>query len=138
MNDSLFLKQTFVLSSNSAQLNYLTGGLATGAFVPTIGKGKIRCKIACPNTSGATPAAASIVFVLDDGTTYVQVGTITSITLAVQPAAGSMATPNYVDKVLEFEVDIAATRLGIYSTLSGTNPIALMDVELSGTTGKVA
>ena len=132
-NDALFLKQTFVLSGNSAQMNFLTGGLATGLFSPTISKGKIRVKAAAPSTSGANPALTSVDFILDDGTNFVHVGRIVSNVLTIQPVAGSTAAPTYVDRVIEFETDINATRLGIQSTVAGTNPIVLMDVELSGT-----
>ena len=129
-NDALFLKQSFVLSGTSGQTNTMSG------FVPSLACGKIRVKFTVPSTSGVSPAVASCYLVLDDGTTFVQVANIISGVLATQGAANSAASiPNNIDRVVEFEVDISATRLSMYSTLTGTNPIILMDVEISGTSG---
>lgn len=130
LNDTLFLKQTFVLSGTTAQTNTMSG------FVPSLACGKVRVKFTVPSTSGVSPAISSCYLVLDDGTTFVQIGSISSNVLAIQGAANSAASiPNNVDHVREFEVDIQATRLSIYSTLTGTSPIILMDVEISGTAG---
>src|SRR5208282_218523 len=126
-NDTLFLKQTFVLSTTSQQINQMS------AFVPSISKGKIRVKIFCPSTTGVSPAVSSMYFILDDGTTYVEVGRHSTEILTFSTLLEAPSIPLYVDRVIEFEVDINATELSIASTLTGTNPILLLDVEISGT-----
>lgn len=137
-DDTLFLHEGIVLSTNNPQLNYVPG-TAGLRFVPPLVKGKIRVKFTA--VSGTSPAITEASFVLDDaaigGTNYTEVGNVVSQVMApVQ--GGSTLTPLATDRVFEFEIDFCATRLGISTTLGGTTPVVLMDVEISGTTGKPA
>jgi hypothetical protein len=131
MNDSLFLRQAIVLSGTSETTVNLP---STGSFTTSISKGKIRVKFTAPTASGVSPAVSYVYFVLTDGINFVEVGKHTTEVLAIgaNPAVASM--PQQVDRVIEFEVDINATSLVVEYLLTGTSPIILMDLELSGTT----
>jgi hypothetical protein len=129
-NDSLFLKQAFALTGTTQQVN----AISWSGSAPTISKGKIRLKFIAPTTSGVNPSITSAYMVLDDGTNYVQVGNVSSAVFTAQVTTGAASIPNQVDRVVEFEVDINATELSIATTLAGTSPVVLMDVEISGTT----
>lgn len=131
-NDALFLKQALVLSGTAQQTNVIP---ASGNFSPALCRGKIRVKLSAPSTSGVSPAVSSLYFVLTDGTNFVDVGRHSSEVMQLGGATPSASIPNYVDRILEFEVDINAVSLSVVSTLTGTNPIVLMDVEISGTAG---
>ena len=142
-NDSLFLKQAIVLSGTGAQTNVIPG---TGAFVPAITKGKLRWKAYAPPNTGVNPALSVLRFVLTDGLNqWVEIDSSSSE--ALMPSTGGSSTlaglspsgsiPNIVDRTKEFEVDINASYLFVYSTLTGTAPIVILDVELSGTAGGV-
>lgn len=131
-NDALFLKQAIVLTGTAQQGNIIP---ASGNFVPALSRGKIRVKLSAPAASGVSPAVASLYFVLTDGTNFVEVGRHSTEVLAIGSNTPSASIPNYVDRIIEFEVDIAAVSLSVESTLTGTNPVVLMDVEISGTAG---
>lgn len=139
LNDSLFLKQAIVLSTTAAATNVLPG---TGAFVPAISKGKLRWKVYAPPNSGVSPAISVLRFVLTDGlqqwaeidsstTEVLMQSTGGSSTLSGLVPSGSI--PNIVDRTKEFEIDFSASYLFVYSTLTGTNPIVILDVEIAGT-----
>ena len=130
MNDTFFYRTSVNLTTTGAQTNTLP---TTGVWTPTIHQGLIRVRFVPTSGSGATPAVATCVLVLSDGTTFVEVARLTTGTLAVPPAAGTALAPNFGDRVVEFLVDINATSLSVITTLSGTAPIVNMDIELSGT-----
>lgn len=128
-NDALFLKQTFLLSGTLTQINVMP---ATGAFVPTISKGKIRIKVYPGPTPGTSPSV-TFAAVFSDGTNFVEVARVTT------PVMGSGGTqsgsiPNYSDRIFDFELDINASYCYLNTVLTGTAPVVLMDVEISGTT----
>lgn len=138
-NDSLFLKQAIVLSTTAAATTVIP---ATAAFVPSITKGKLRWKAYAPPNSGVSPAISVLRFVLTDGlnqwaeidsssSEILMPSTGGSSTLAGLAPSGSI--PNIVDRTKEFEIDFSASYLFVYSTLTGTNPIVIVDVELAGT-----
>jgi hypothetical protein len=138
-NDSLFLKQAIVLSGTGAATNILPG---TGAFVPAITKGKLRWKVYAPPNSGVSPALSVFRVVLTDGLNqWAEIESSTTEILmpstggssALSGLAPSGSIPNIVDRTKEFEIDFSASYAYVYSTMTGTSPIMVLDIEIAGT-----
>lgn len=130
-NDTFYLRQAITLSGTTTQTNTLP---TTGSWIPSISKGKLRVKAYAPAASGVSPAISALSFVLTDGTAFVEVMRVTSPVLAIGANTPSASQPSFEDRVQEFEVDINATSMIVVSLLTGTAPIVIADIELSGTT----
>jgi hypothetical protein len=134
-NDSVYLQSGIALSGTAQQTKTIP---ATGVILGTTA-GKIRIKIY--GSGGTTPALTDLLVQASDGTNTVPI-------YWLHPnAAVSLSTTQWIDFFFEYLLDTASTTAGsggaagqlkpggatlfnILTTMSGTGPTAIMDLEI--------